>query len=188
MPSSSLRPLVSVVVPFYNTAEFLAECVESVLGQTYTDFELILVDNCSTDGSAEIAREFTASDSRVLFFQNSKFLTQVQNYNQALLHISPNSRYCKIVQADDLIYPRCLTEMVEFADKNPSVGVVASYRLVGTEIMPARLPHLRRVLAGREAARIELLEGLSLFGSPTSLLVRSDIVRQRTPFYSEGVL
>jgi glycosyltransferase involved in cell wall biosynthesis len=188
MSPSTLEPSVSVVIPFYNTAEFLAEAIESVISQKFSDFELILLDNCSTDGSTEIAKEFTARDSRVLFFQNREFLTQVQNYNEALLHISPRSKYTKVVQADDLIYPHCLTEMVAFAEENPSVGVVASYRLVGTEIMPARLPQLGTVMSGPEAARLELLQGLSLFGTPTSLLLRSDIVRQRESFYTEGML
>ena len=59
------QPLVSVVTPFYNTADYLRECIESVLAQTYTRFEYILVDNQSTDGSAEIAAEYSKRDSRI---------------------------------------------------------------------------------------------------------------------------
>ena len=86
-------PVVSCVTPFFNTADFLAECIEHTLHQSFRDFELILVDNCSTDGSDEIAQAYTARDSRIRFFRNEKFLTQIQNYNQSLSHISEQSRY-----------------------------------------------------------------------------------------------
>ena len=57
-------PLVSVITPFYNTREYLAECIESVLRQTYTNWEYIFVNNCSTDGSEEIVQQLRAIDSR----------------------------------------------------------------------------------------------------------------------------
>ena len=82
------EPLVSVVTPFYNTAEFLRECIESVLSQTYSNFEYILVDNQSTDGSAAIAAEFAARDQRIRVVRNERFVDQVPNYNGALLHVS----------------------------------------------------------------------------------------------------
>ena len=56
------RPLVSVVTPFYNTASYLAQCIESVLKQSYSEFEYILMDNCSTDGSSEIAETYARRD------------------------------------------------------------------------------------------------------------------------------
>ena len=59
------RPLVSVVTPFFNTAPYLAECIESVLAQSYSHFEYILLDNCSTDGSSEIAAAYASRDSRI---------------------------------------------------------------------------------------------------------------------------
>src|SRR6185503_16132381 len=95
------RPLVSVVTPFYNTAPYLAGCIESVLAQTHRDFEYLLVNNKSTDGSREIAARYSAQDSRLRVIDNPAFVGQVENYNGALAHISPASRYVKIVQADD---------------------------------------------------------------------------------------
>src|SRR5207253_3419947 len=58
------RPLVSVVTPFYNTAKYLAQCIEGVLTQSYPEFEYILLDNCSTDGSREIAQIYARQDPR----------------------------------------------------------------------------------------------------------------------------
>lgn len=180
------EPLVSVVIPFYNTAAYLAEAIETVLAQTYRSFELVLVNNRSTDGSDAIAARYAEKDPRVRLVHNQKFLTQVQNYNHALAQISPESRYCKMVQADDAVMERCLTEMVALAEANPSVGVVASYRLAGNQVMPAFVPRLRPVMSGHDAARMVLCDDVSLLGAPTALLLRSDIVRARAPFYAEG--
>lgn len=80
-------PSVSVVTPFYNTDAYLAECIESVLSQTYTNFEYILVDNKSSDRSLEIAKHYAARDARVRIVQNDSFVSQLENYNGALRRI-----------------------------------------------------------------------------------------------------
>ena len=86
-------PLVSVVTPFYNTRDFLAECIESVLRQTYSNFEYILVDNCSTDGSSDIAKQYAARfPDKIRLLHTESFLSQVQNYNFALSCISPEQQ------------------------------------------------------------------------------------------------
>src|SRR3954469_16946223 len=103
----SEQPLVSVVTPFFNTADYLGECIESVLRQTYSRFEYILVDNQSTDGSSEIAARFAKRDPRIRLIRNATFLDQVPNYNGAIRQISPDSKYLKVVLADDLIFPEC---------------------------------------------------------------------------------
>jgi glycosyltransferase involved in cell wall biosynthesis len=180
------QPLVSVVTPFFNAEPFLAGCIESVLAQTYRHFEYILANNCSTDRSVEIVERYAARDSRIRLLHNERFLPQLQNYNQALSQISPSSRYFKMVQADDEIFPRCLEEMVAVAEANPSVGVVSSYRMVGKGIGPLGLPRTKCVMSGREAGRVNLVDDLYLFGSQTTVMVRSDIVRARRPFYTEA--
>jgi glycosyltransferase involved in cell wall biosynthesis len=182
------QPLVSIVTPFYNSEAYLAECIESVLAQTYGNFEYILVNNCSTDDSARIAKRYAEADARLRVLHNREFLTQVQNYNHGLRQVSANARYCKIVQADDSIFPRCLSEMVMMAEAHPTVGVVSSYRLRGHRVNPNGLPHTTTFLTGAHACRIVLLGGIYLFGSPTTLLYRADLVREREPFYAEGRL
>ena len=70
--------MVSVVTPFYNTAPYLAQCIESVLAQTYPHFEYILMDNCSTDGSAEIAETYARRDSRIRLIRcNERFVSWI---------------------------------------------------------------------------------------------------------------
>lgn len=182
------QPLVSVVTPFHNTSRYLSECIHSVLGQTYKTFEYILYDNASTDGSSRIASECAARDKRVRYVRSEEFVPQVPNYNRALREISSDSVYTKIVQADDWIFPQCLELMVDLAVQHPDVGIVSSYRMVGRDIGGLGLPYSTRVASGQEIARAHLLSGLFLFGSPTTILVRSDIVRSRDPFYETGRL
>lgn len=182
-----MKPYLSCVIPFYNTADFLAECIESTLNQTFDDFELILVDNCSTDGSSAIASDYAARDPRIQIHKNDRFLTQIENYNHALSLISNHSTYCKIVQADDWLLPNCLSEMVELARIHPNIGVISSYRIVGTEVMPAKLPSLASLWTGKDAARAELRDDLSLFGTPTTVMFRSDIIRKKHLFFPVGI-
>src|SRR5215468_3228733 len=99
------RPLVSIVTPVYNGGQYLAKCIESVLAQTYEAFEYIIVNNCSTDCSLEVAKEYERKDKRVRVQTNSKFVGLIENHNIAFRSISEDSTYCKVVCADDWIYP-----------------------------------------------------------------------------------
>lgn len=189
--TGSIEPLVSVVTPFYNTADHLAECIESVLSQSYANWEYVLLNNCSTDGSDQIARRYASEDTRIRVVNNSTFLSQVDNYNAALRCISPDSKYCKIVQADDWIFPLCLQEMVSAAEAAPNVALVGSYSLF--EPLPiygsrpylghAGLPYTRRIVPGIEALRRYLSEFLCLFGSPTCVMFRSSDIRAAESFF-----
>jgi glycosyltransferase involved in cell wall biosynthesis len=179
-------PLVSIVTPVYNNAEYISECIESILAQTYDNWDYTIVNNCSTDESGNIARRYAAKDRRIKVYENAKFLRAVPNHNVALRQISPNSKYCKIVFADDWIFPRCIEEMVAVAEEHPSVGVVGAYGLQEHEVMWSGLPYSSAVVAGRDICRRMFLENLYVFGTSTSVLYRSDPVRSRDPFYNEG--
>jgi len=185
-PVASSEPLVSVVTPFYNTAAYLAECIESVLAQRYRNFEYLLVNNRSTDGSREIAARYAARDARLRVIDNATFVGQVENYNGALKHISPASQYVKMVQADDALFPTCISRLVDLAEREPQVGMVSSYRLIGNQRAGDGLPSGVTRIPGREACRKMLLDGCYLAGSPTTLLYRAGIVRARVPFFALG--
>jgi glycosyltransferase involved in cell wall biosynthesis len=177
---------ISVVTPFYNTAPYLAECIESVLAQSHGDFEYILCDNHSDDGGGEIAARYAARDRRLRIVRPPQFLEQVPNYNFALRQIAADTRYVKMVQADDSIFPSCLAEMAALAEAHPSIAVVSAYRLFGTEVQPSGLSHDRTFMTGRDACRLVLKDGIYLFGSPTTVMFRADLVRGRDPFFAEG--
>lgn len=186
--NSNSQPLVSVVTPVYNTEAYLAECIESVLAQTYENWEYVIVNNCSTDRSLEIAQHYAQQDARIRVHNNDEFLNQFQNWNRAMRQISPVSKYCKVLHADDWLFPECITRMVKVAEDHPSVGIVSAYRLDETRVKLDGLPYPSTVIPGHEICRLKLLGGPVVFGSPTSLLIRSDIVRSREPFYDESVI
>jgi len=180
------EPLVSVVTPVYNEEEYLAECIESVLQQTYQNWDYTIVDNCSTDGTVEVARRYALEDKRIRIVQNQRFLDAIPNHNMALRQISPASRYCKVVLGDDWIFPRCLEEMVAHAEAHPSVGIVAAYALEGERVAWTGLLYPSDKMCGREICRRHLLEDLYVFGTANAVLYRADLVRGREPFYNEG--
>jgi glycosyltransferase involved in cell wall biosynthesis len=176
-------PLVSVVTPVYNGAAFLRNCIESVLEQTYQNYEYIIVNNCSTDRTLDIALSYAQKDSRIRIHKNDTFIGVIENHNLAFSLISPASKYCKVVSADDYVFPECLTRMVDFAEAHPSVGLVGSYAIAGKNVMYQGLEYAKNVVNGREICRATLLGGPYVFGSPTSLLYRSDLIKATETFY-----
>jgi glycosyltransferase involved in cell wall biosynthesis len=180
------QPLVSVVTPVYNGADYLAECIESISAQTYRAWEHIIVDNCSTDASVAIARRYAARDSRIKIRENSEFLEVIPNHNRALQQISPSSKYCKVVFADDWILPECIEKMVAVAEKYSRVGLVGAYCLEGTRVTCTGLPYSTEVVDGRQICRYHLIDGLYLFGSPNSVLYRAELLQGCGAFYNEG--
>lgn len=182
-------PLVTVLTPFYNSENYLAECIESVLGQTYSNWEYILVNNCSKDRSVQVAERYVRlHPGRLRLEHNAEFLSQVRNYNQALRFVSPESRYCKLVQADDWLFPQCLELMVETAERDPSIGIVGAYSIEGRTVEFDGLPYPSPMVTGRDICRLFFLQDLYLFGSPTQLLLRSDLVMGRKSFYDEAYI
>jgi glycosyltransferase involved in cell wall biosynthesis len=177
--------LVSVVTPVYNGELYLAECIESVLNQSFRDWEYVIVNNCSTDRTLEIAERFAAKDPRIRIHNNAQFFELTENWNHAVRQISPHSKYCKVVHADDLLFPDCLEQMVALSKKNSTIGVVGSYILKGKKITCDGLPYPRSVYSGREICRAYLLGENYVFGSPSSTLIRADLMRDRQHFYNE---
>lgn len=177
-------PLVSIITPVYNGREHLAECIESVLNQTYANWHYTILDNCSTDGSLAIARKYAATDPRIRVITNESFLQIIDNHNKAIEQASPESKYCKFVFADDWLYPHCIEEMVQSAEQYPSLGLVSAYTMDGEAVLWYGPPYPALQVSGREVCRSKLMGGQYLFGTMTSLLIRADLIRKRVPFFN----
>jgi glycosyltransferase involved in cell wall biosynthesis len=189
----SADPIVSVVTPVYNGSAHLEDCIRSVLRQTRTDWEYVVYDNASTDGSADIVERHASADPRIRVVRSKEFVDLWPNHNRALRAIHPASRYCKVLQADDLLFPECLERMIDVAERHASVGIVASYRLLEDDVLHGGLfRHDQELMPGPELIRRVLLAAEPPFpdlgwvmGSPSSILVRADLVRVRDRFYDE---
>jgi len=113
-------PKVSIGLPVYNGKPFLTEAIDSLLAQTFTDFELVIVDNASTDGSSEICREYARRDNRVRYHHNGTNIGGGKNHNRAF-ELANAGQYFKFAAHDDRHAPTFLERCVDVLDRDPSV-------------------------------------------------------------------
>jgi glycosyltransferase involved in cell wall biosynthesis len=182
------QALVSIITPVYNGERHLRTCIESVLAQTWTHWEYVIVNNRSTDGTLAIAEEYAARDRRIRVVTNETFVGVIANHNIALALASPESKYIKFVHADDWLFPECVAKMVSVAESHPTVGLVGAYRLKNALVELGGLDYPSPRVPGRWLARVSLLGRIWVFGSPTSTLLRAEAVRSIVPLYNEDNL
>ncbi len=114
------QPLVSVLMTAYNREQYIAAAIESVLHSTYTNFELIIVDDCSADNTVATARNYAEKDQRIKVSVNKKNLGDYPNRNHAAsLAVG---KYIKYLDSDDIMYPHCLEAMVNCMERFPEAG------------------------------------------------------------------
>lgn len=119
-----LQPLVTVCVPAFEAERYIAATIESVLGQTHSDWELIVLDNNSSDRTSEVAGR--AYDDRIQLHRNDDTLDLAENWNRALSFAS--GKYLKMLCADDILNPRCLEQQVSIMERHADVSLVACRR------------------------------------------------------------
>ncbi len=116
-------PLVSVLMPAYNAEKYIAKSIQSILDQTFKDFELIIIDDASTDKTFDISQEF--KDKRIILIRNEKNLYIAENRNKALSFAK--GKYIVWQDADDISYKYRLEKQVEFMEKTLDVGICGGY-------------------------------------------------------------
>lgn len=139
MPSEAL-PRVTVFIPAYNAEPFIGEAIESVLAQTFVDFELLIIDDASTDATFEIARRY-ARDSRVRVFRHETNQGRARTRNEGLEKAS--GTYIALLDADDVCMSDRLEKQVAYLDAHPGVAVLGS-RCYCIDAAGRRLPEARR--------------------------------------------
>lgn len=173
------EPKVSVCIPAYNYGKYLKRCLESVLAQTYEDFEIVLVDNASTDETSDIARTF--DDPRVRYICNTSTVSAVENHNKAFsLAVG---EYIALLAADDEFLPNRLLRCAEALDENPDVGLVYSALIVvdtqGNTIETVRPYAQNRVIPGKQEFASLIQE--NHIACPTTMF-RAELCRQLGSF------
>ena len=167
------NPLVSVLMTAYNREEYIAASIESVLASEMMDFELIIVDDCSQDGTVRIARDFAERDPRVRIFVNEQNLNDYPNRNRAAMHA--RGRYLKYLDSDDIMYPHCLGVMVQGMERFPE----AVFGLCSVPSPATPYP----VCLGPRDIYLEHRSGYGHFErSPGSAIIRTDAFRSSGGF------
>lgn len=119
-----MNPTVSIVLPCYNGAGFLAQSIDSVISQTYTGWELILVNDCSKDNSLDIMQDYAAHDSRILIINNEHNLKLPGALNRGFQEA--RGKYLTWTSHDNRMAPTMLEEFVSYLDNNPNKGLVTA--------------------------------------------------------------
>jgi glycosyltransferase involved in cell wall biosynthesis len=168
------NPLVSVCMPTYNYARFIRDCIESVLAQTFTDWELIIFDDCSTDTTGEIVGEYAKADERIRYVKNERRLGMNGNIKRAAE--AGTGKYLKMLCSDDWLAPECLQTLVELMEKNPQVVLATPAEIACNEAgNPTHLQFLfgkaLSIIPGEKMLdRVARGQGL---GGHSSFLIRS---------------
>jgi glycosyltransferase involved in cell wall biosynthesis len=169
---SYLSSLVSVLLPVYNGALYVRAAIESILQQDYDNYEFIIVDNASTDGTAAIIDEYS-KDRRVRVISNEKTVPRLYNFRIAFEAVSPESKWYKFIGDDDQLLPGCLTEMISTGEKYRNVGLVASWYYNNTNLVKGVIGEDQELISGPAILKRLLVEpeARATVFSPTSVLI-----------------
>lgn len=130
-------PRVTVLMPTYNVAPYVREAIDSVMQQTYTNFELLVIDDCSTDDTVSVVRSI--NDPRIHIIQNEKNVGLAENLNRGLSHIT--TEYVARMDGDDIAEPRWLEREVAILDNHPDIGICSGgFERFGTAKSLVRFP------------------------------------------------
>ena len=161
-----MNVLVSVIMPVYNMAEFVGEAIDSILQQTFSDFEFIIIDDASDDGTDLVIRSYI--DKRIVFVRNDFNIGNYASRNKGMRQA--RGKYIAVMDADDIAMPERLERQIDYLEKHSDILAV------GTDCLFLSNDKLKNVVNSYQDILIALLENNS-FVHP-SLTIRTDILRQ----------
>lgn len=165
------KPLVSVLIPVYNRGKYFAEAIESILHQSYKNWELIISDDCSTDNSLEIAHEYEKKDKRISVYQNAENLGQFRNRNKVASYAK--GKYLKYLDSDDILYFFGLELLVKSMEAFPEAGfgVMSLFLDEGEKPYPI-------LFCPEETYNAYFSKGALLNVGPSGCIFKADVFRQ----------
>ena len=171
---------VSVVMPVYNAEEYVEECITSVLDQSLQNFEFVIVDDCSSDGTWSIIQEYEENDTRIKAFRNEENLGVVKTRNRAFSKVCGSSEYVAIMDSDDVCLSERLEKQVLFLERHEDHGVVGGNTVIINE-EGERIGHREYPRTNEEVQRELIFR--SPFAQPAVMLRRS--ILRRVGEYNE---
>lgn len=158
------NPEVSVIIPAYNAEKYIDESVESILGQTFQDLELIILDDGSTDQTSKKIQKLAEKDKRIIFLKNEKNLGIPKTRNKGIS--IAKGKYIAWQDADDISVPDRIEKQKAFLDENPQAGIVGGFLEFFEE---GKKPSLRKYAATDEAIRKNIFK-YSPVAQPASMI------------------
>ncbi len=171
-----MNPKVSICIPTYNFACYLPEAIESALSQSYEDFEFIVIDDCSLDGSAEVIKKYAEKDKRIILVVNERNIGMVPNWNLCLKRAK--GEYVKFLFGDDVLSSNdALKRMVSILDLNNEVALVATARYVIDErsnMKDVLVEYKSKIgYSGTQIIQDCLIEQKNKIGEPSAVIFRT---------------
>ena len=170
-------PTVTVCIPVFNGEKFIEKTIKSVLQQSYTDYELLIIDNCSTDKTINIVNSF--SDARINLIKNNQNIGLIGNWNRCLEY--SKGKYIQFLCADDYLAKNCLEKKIEVFNKYSNICLVfnSSYIIdANDEIIMKRRPFLNdRLFDGKKIAYKSFIKR-NLFGEPSNVMFKKDLIKE----------
>jgi len=169
-------PFVSVCIPAHNVTRYLAQAIDSVLGQTYPNFELVIANGASQAEPRRLIEEIVnqKSDSRIQLILNPSTFSMVENWNSAIARA--RGIYLKLLCADDLLVPDCLQRQVQAMETNPTTALASGSRVIinqkGKRLFTRNGIGATGVYPGAEVIRRCILSGTNIIGDPVNVLWR----------------
>lgn len=159
------EPLVSIIMGVYNEQKTIEYCIESILSQTYSNWEFIICDDCSTDGTFSILKKYVETDARFKILHNEKNSRLAASLNHCLS--VAEGKYVARMDADDASLPERLAKQVEYLETHPDVDVVGCARIIFDENGE------HGIRSGKEVPAKEDLLTDSPFAHPTIMMKKS---------------
>ncbi len=179
-----MEHLVSICIPCFNAGETIKETIQSLINQTYSDFEIIVSDNHSTDNTIEIIRSF--HDERIKIYENESNLGVIQNYHLALSRAT--GKYVKLLCADDTITPDCIEKQVDIFLSHPNdsiVMVTAEKNVINKDnkiLFKKAFPGKAGFYDGIKVLKKSFLHGTNIFGEPGCVMFDREIANKTSCF------
>jgi len=177
-------PLVSVCIPIFNGSEYIREAIDSVLAQTLADWELVVLDNASTDDTVDIVRSY--SDTRIRLIVNPSNLGIEANWNKALAEA--RGRFIKLLPSDDYLLPDCLERQVGIFNQagNESVVLVCGGRNIidqaGKYLISRTFPRRAGLINGHTVIKQIVRLGTNPLGEPAAIMFERGMVQKAGQF------
>lgn len=169
----------SICIPTYNYGKYIADCIESVLSQSFRNFELLIVDNASDDNTEEVVRNYIEHNANVRYFRNDVNIGMAANWNRCLS--LSTGEYVKILCADDVLKPEHLNKCFEILDNNPNVVLITTGRLLTDEYLQPYdklcYSDCSQIVNGHDVIKKCLIYG-NLIGEPSSVIFKKNIAKR----------